>query len=122
MQGSKETPATTDVELTTAPDPYGATHWGQQCFWLYPGAVVSPGDSLNGEMHMQVRPPCRGAGVEGRFHVSCADNGLVGGCTGAQRNKENHRLMDVVFKFSHNRVVDGKEFAAPPRTAPFHIE
>jgi hypothetical protein len=98
------------------------SHWGQQCFWLYPGAVVSPGDSLNGEMHMQVRPPCRGAGVEGRFHVSCADNGLVGGCTGAQRNKENHRLMDVVFKFSHNRVVDGKEFAAPPRTAPFHIE
>jgi len=39
-----------------------------------------------------------------------------------QRNKENHRLMDVVFKFSHMRVVDGKEFAAPPRTAPYHIE
>jgi protein arginine N-methyltransferase 1 len=79
------------VVLSTAPDPYGATHWGQQCFWLYPGAVVSDGDSLQGEMHMQ-------------------------------RNKENHRLMDVVFKFSHMRVVDGKEFAAPPRTAPYHIE
>lgn len=89
FRGSKETPATTDVELTTAPDPNGATHWGQRCFWLYPGAVVSPGDSLNGEMHMQ-------------------------------RNKENHRLMNVVFKFSNNRMVDG--WWTPARTAPFHIK
>lgn len=30
FKGSAENPVTTEVTLTTAPDPTGATHWGQQ--------------------------------------------------------------------------------------------
>ena len=30
FKGSQENPVTTEVTLTTAPDPTGATHWGQQ--------------------------------------------------------------------------------------------
>lgn len=30
FKGSAENPATTEVTLSTAPDPTGATHWGQQ--------------------------------------------------------------------------------------------
>lgn len=30
FKGSAENPTTTEVTLTTAPDPTGATHWGQQ--------------------------------------------------------------------------------------------
>ena len=30
FKGSPEHPVTTEVTLTTAPDPTGATHWGQQ--------------------------------------------------------------------------------------------
>lgn len=30
FKGSAENPVTTEVTLSTAPDPTGATHWGQQ--------------------------------------------------------------------------------------------
>ncbi len=41
--GSPENPADTPVTLSTAPDPTGATHWGQQVFFLYPDIPVKPG-------------------------------------------------------------------------------
>lgn len=53
FRGSDENPADVDVELSTAPDQYGATHWGQQSFYLSPPALVSPGDSLKGNMMMK---------------------------------------------------------------------
>eukprot|EP00238_Polyblepharides_amylifera_P015684 CAMPEP_0196577162 /NCGR_PEP_ID=MMETSP1081-20130531/6275_1 /TAXON_ID=36882 /ORGANISM="Pyramimonas amylifera, Strain CCMP720" /LENGTH=384 /DNA_ID=CAMNT_0041896005 /DNA_START=31 /DNA_END=1185 /DNA_ORIENTATION=+ len=52
FRGSEENPATTEVELSTAPDVNGATHWGQQCFYLHPAAVVGAGDSLHGNLNM----------------------------------------------------------------------
>ena len=36
FKGSPENPADFDVLLSTAPDPTGATHWGQQTFALHP--------------------------------------------------------------------------------------
>ena len=36
FRGSPENPADFDVLLSTAPDPTGATHWGQQTFTLHP--------------------------------------------------------------------------------------
>lgn len=44
--GSPEHPADTPVTLSTAPDPTGATHWGQQVFFLYPPLQVKPGDEM----------------------------------------------------------------------------
>jgi protein arginine N-methyltransferase 1 len=44
--GSKEQPADSEVVLTTAPDPTGATHWGQQSFYVNPAIDCAPGDSL----------------------------------------------------------------------------
>lgn len=32
--------------LTTAPDPTGATHWGQQSFYVHPGIDCAPSDKL----------------------------------------------------------------------------
>lgn len=77
--------------LSTAPDEQGATHWGQQAFWLHPSTGVSSGDKFKGSLHML-------------------------------RSKENHRLMNVNITFSHNRLVDGRLYAAPPRKCMYNIE
>ena len=55
--------------LSTAPDPTGATHWGQQTFSLHPAVDCAPGDALVGritvvrkkENHrlMEVGPPAQ---------------------------------------------------------------
>ncbi|KAK3244973.1 class I-like SAM-binding methyltransferase super protein, partial [Cymbomonas tetramitiformis] len=89
--GSPQNPADSVVQLTTAPDSQGATHWGQQGFFLHPVMAVNSGDEIRGKMHME-------------------------------RNKENHRLMDVLFDFSHVRSQDGQEYVGPPRHAPYCIE
>jgi len=39
-----------------------------------------------------------------------------------ERSKENHRLMNVMIDFSHNRLVDGVLYAAPPRKCTYNIE
>ena len=45
FRGSPENPADCDVLLSTAPDPTGATHWGQQSFVLHPGVACVAGTS-----------------------------------------------------------------------------
>eukprot|EP00193_Tetraselmis_chui_P010032 CAMPEP_0177786342 /NCGR_PEP_ID=MMETSP0491_2-20121128/20865_1 /TAXON_ID=63592 /ORGANISM="Tetraselmis chuii, Strain PLY429" /LENGTH=367 /DNA_ID=CAMNT_0019307533 /DNA_START=301 /DNA_END=1404 /DNA_ORIENTATION=- len=46
FRGSEENPADEEVLLSTAPDATGATHWGQQTFFMHPEIVASVGDSL----------------------------------------------------------------------------
>jgi protein arginine N-methyltransferase 1 len=51
--GSTENPADCPVVLTTAPDATGATHWGQQCFFLCPPVTgVSQSDVLECDFEM----------------------------------------------------------------------
>eukprot|EP00798_Chlamydomonas_sp_ICE-L_P029086 gene29086-32297_t len=47
FRGSDENPTDNEVRLSTAPDPTGATHWGQQQFYLHPAIECEPGDSLS---------------------------------------------------------------------------
>ena len=47
FKGSEANPADNDVRLSTAPDATGATHWGQQCFFLSPPVEAEAGDSLH---------------------------------------------------------------------------
>lgn len=52
FKGSKESPAIFPVTLSTAPDPTGATHWGQQIFQVHPSISCSPGDKINCDFEM----------------------------------------------------------------------
>jgi len=47
FRGSTQNPAVEEVELNTAPDEQGGTHWGQQVFLLTPPLKVSKGDNVN---------------------------------------------------------------------------
>ena len=40
------------VSLSTAPDPTGATHWGQQTFCLHPPIDCAPGDAVEGSIRV----------------------------------------------------------------------
>lgn len=55
FKGSQEHPVTFPVTLSTAPDPTGATHWGQQSFLLQPSIDVNAGDKINCDFVMQRR-------------------------------------------------------------------
>ncbi|PNW75848.1 hypothetical protein CHLRE_12g558100v5 [Chlamydomonas reinhardtii] len=46
FKGSDENPTDNEIRLSTAPDPTGATHWGQQTFPLHPPIDCAPGDRL----------------------------------------------------------------------------
>lgn len=48
FRGSPENPTDSQVLLSTAPDPTGATHWGQQTFSLHPAIDCAPGDAIEG--------------------------------------------------------------------------
>jgi protein arginine N-methyltransferase 1 len=50
--GSEENPCENIVELTTAPDANGATHWGQQAFYMYPEISASDGAVISGKFDM----------------------------------------------------------------------
>lgn len=50
FKGSQENPADHDILLSTAPDPTGATHWGQQNFFLHP-----PISCAQGNLHLPHR-------------------------------------------------------------------
>lgn len=52
FKGSEESPAIFPVTLSTAPDPTGATHWGQQIFQVHPSISCSPGDRINCDFEM----------------------------------------------------------------------
>jgi len=41
------------VLLSTAPDATGATHWGQQVFFLNPPVSVAPGDWISVDVDFQ---------------------------------------------------------------------
>lgn len=55
FKGSAENPATTEVTLSTSPDPTGATHWGQQSFFLHPPVECAEGDELACEIEVARR-------------------------------------------------------------------
>ncbi|KAJ4798076.1 Arginine N-methyltransferase family protein [Rhynchospora pubera] len=46
FKGSEQNPAKDEVELTTAPDADGGTHWGQQVFLVNPPIRVNEGDKV----------------------------------------------------------------------------
>ena len=48
FKGSDANPNETNVELTTAPDANGATHWGQQAFYLQPTLSATDGSVIKG--------------------------------------------------------------------------
>ena len=50
--GSKENPAENVVPLTTAPNANGATHWGQQAFYVHPEISTSNGNIVRGTLQM----------------------------------------------------------------------
>ncbi|MCJ1422141.1 hypothetical protein MMC29_000020 [Sticta canariensis] len=51
FRGSAENPADFDVLLSTAPDPTGSTHWGQQTFALHPPVECTRGGLPWHRMH-----------------------------------------------------------------------
>lgn len=55
FKGSTENPTDFPITLSTAPDPTGATHWGQQSFMLQPSIEVAPGDRIACEFEMRRR-------------------------------------------------------------------
>ncbi|KAK2080046.1 hypothetical protein QBZ16_002442 [Prototheca wickerhamii] len=55
FRGSPENPADTPVVLSTAPDPTGATHWGQQVFPLLPPLDCQEGAVIEGSFAMSRR-------------------------------------------------------------------
>ncbi|CAK0783778.1 hypothetical protein CVIRNUC_006978 [Coccomyxa viridis] len=52
FRGSPQNPADFPVSLSTAPDPTGATHWGQQTFCLHPPIDCAPGDAVEGSIRI----------------------------------------------------------------------
>lgn len=53
FHGSQANPNETKVELTTAPDANGATHWGQQAFFLSPTLKTSDGAVISGRLELK---------------------------------------------------------------------
>lgn len=53
--GSPENPTDNPIILSTAPDPTGATHWGQQCFFLHPSLPGESGDAISCEIEIHRR-------------------------------------------------------------------
>lgn len=52
FRGGPDSPAYQEVVLTTAPDATGATHWGQQCFHLFPRISAAAGDVIKGSIRL----------------------------------------------------------------------
>eukprot|EP00039_Didymoeca_costata_P012153 m.173908 g.173908 ORF g.173908 m.173908 type:complete len:370 (+) comp15397_c0_seq9:134-1243(+) len=53
FKGSEASPAMLPVTLSTAPNPEGATHWGQQQFHLAPGIKANHGDSIKNKWEIR---------------------------------------------------------------------
>ncbi|KAG1680824.1 hypothetical protein FOA52_008157 [Chlamydomonas sp. UWO 241] len=47
FKGSETNPTDVEVPLSTAPDPTGSTHWGQQTFYISPPLQCDPTDKLD---------------------------------------------------------------------------
>lgn len=52
FRGSRDNPATQEVELTTAPSTDNPTHWGQQVFLFHPQLRVNEGDAVGASFSM----------------------------------------------------------------------
>ena len=52
FKGSPANPTDFPINLSTAPDPTGATHWGQQVFYLLPPVECGAGDKIEGEIEV----------------------------------------------------------------------
>ena len=55
FKGSKQNPADVEILLSTAPDPTGATHWGQQSFTVWPAVECAPGDRIECQIDVSRR-------------------------------------------------------------------
>lgn len=55
FKGSEQNPADVEVRLSTAPDPTGATHWGQQTFYINPPIEMTTEDHLDCSIEVQRR-------------------------------------------------------------------
>ena len=55
FKGSKQNPADVEILLSTAPDPTGATHWGQQSFTVWPAVDCAPGDRIECQIDISRR-------------------------------------------------------------------
>ena len=55
FRGGADGPADAPVVLTTAPDPTGSTHWGQQVFALAPPFAAAAGDRIECDFEMRRR-------------------------------------------------------------------
>lgn len=55
FKGSDENPADVEILLSTAPDPTGATHWGQQSFTVWPSVDCAPGDRVECQIDISRR-------------------------------------------------------------------
>ncbi len=53
FKGSPESPTDQEVWLSTAPDPTGSTHWGQQCFYIHPALDCAVGDKIKATIEVQ---------------------------------------------------------------------
>ena len=53
FKGSPEHPAYQPINLPTGPDATGATHWGQQAFYLSPGISAKDGAHIEGRLEMR---------------------------------------------------------------------
>jgi len=53
FRGSPENPVDFEVLLSTAPDATGATHWGQQIFFLHPAIACAPNDTVACDITIQ---------------------------------------------------------------------
>ena len=90
------------VLLSTAPDPTGATHWGQQTFSLHPAVDCAPGDALAGRITVVrkkenhrlmevITRPCTREGVDCIFQVPGLMKHEVDASSGASDRAPRHQ-------------------------------
>lgn len=94
FRGSEQNPAEQEVELTTAPDEHGATHWGQQAFYLHPPQRAADGDVLKGTFEM-VRRSDNHRLMTVSFVFSHGARPHAAAC--ARRRERTTRLLDAAW-------------------------
>lgn len=95
--GSEENPADEEVLLTTAPDATGATHWGQQTFFLTPSLECDAGGQQSYQ-RCATRPVAMPSLII--IPAGFANAGdAIRIVMDITRKKENHRLMRVDVKY-----------------------
>lgn len=55
FKGSEQNPTDVEILLSTAPDPTGATHWGQQSFTVWPAVDCPSGDHIDCQINISRR-------------------------------------------------------------------